>query len=383
MERFIARSCYGVLAMHVFRSALFWSCLGVALLLGSIGGALWAFRGSTPDSGTPTTSLPDGPIPVAVCFGRVDVRSGVVPLHPIQAGRVAQVYVKEGQDIQAGETLLVLDKQLAEQLVTQARQDVEGAKTQLELAGKLRKQQQLREAQQQAAVDVARARLTQAEAVLSRRKEFVALGQAQEKDLVPLMAQVEEAQAALRGEERKLDELRLLRAEPGQRPLELRRAEVDVAVKESRLRQAEIGLAECALRAPVNGTVLRVLVNKGDVLATSANRPAILFAPDEELIVRAEVEQEVAARVHKGQFVVIEDDAADNCAWNGKVEELSRWYAQRRSILLEPGQLNDARTLEAIVRITGGASSPGVPLRIGQRVRVVVYDSDGPPANLR
>jgi HlyD family secretion protein len=360
--------------------AVFWSSLGVALLLGSIGVAVWAFRGSGSDSKAAATSPPAGPIPIAVLFGRVDVPSGVASLYPAQPGRVIEVRVKEGQDVQAGDVLLALDKQLAEQLVIQARQDVEAAKAQLDLAGKLRKQQELREAQQQAAIEVARARLKQAESVLTRKKEFVALGQAQEKDLAPLIAQVEEAQAALHGEECKLDELRLLRAEPGQKPVELRRAEADVAAKESRLRQAEIGLAECEVRAPMNGAVLRVLVNKGDVLATSANRPAVLFAPDEELIVRAEVEQEVAAKVRKGQFVVIEDDAADNCIWNGKVEELSRWFAQRRSVLLEPGQLNDVRTLEAIIRITGASSEPNMPLRIGQRVRVVVYDSDRPPS---
>jgi multidrug resistance efflux pump len=365
--------------MRIFHSALFWTCLGAVLLLGSIGGAMWAFRGSGSESEQAATGQPSGPIPVAVCFGRVDVPSGVVSLHPAQSGRVVEVFVKEGQSVQADQVLLELDKQLAEQLVAQARQDVEAAKAQLDLAGKLRKQQVLREAQQQAAVDVARARLKQADAVLARKKEFVALGQAQEKDLAPLVGQVEEAQAALRAEERKLDELRLLRAEPGQKPLELRRAEADVAAKEARLRQAEIGLADCELRAPRNGTVLRVLVNKGDVLAASANRPAILFAPDEELIIRAEVEQEVAAKVRKGQFVVIEDDAADNCAWNGKVEELSQWFAQRRSVMLEPGQLNDVRTLEAIIRITGAAAGPCAPLRIGQRVRVVVYELDEPP----
>src|SRR5207249_1137192 len=184
-----------------------------------------------------------------------------------------------------------------------------------ESAGKLQKQQELREAEQQAAVDVAKARVKQAESMLHRKREFIALGQANEKDLPPLVAQVEEAQAALRGEERKLDELRLLRPGSGQKPPELRRAEADVAAKESRLRQAEIGLAECQLRAPTRGTVLRVLVSKGDALGAQTTQPAILLAPDEELIVRAEVEQEVAAKVHQGQPVVIEDDANEAYTW--------------------------------------------------------------------
>jgi multidrug resistance efflux pump len=350
-----------------------WITLGCVLLLATIGGAVWVLRGS--DTNTSSLPSPTDPVPIAVCFGRVDAPSGVASLHPVQSGRIVAVTVKEGQEVEAGDVLLIVDRQIAEQLVAQAREDVEAAQVQLELAGKLRQQQKLREEEQQAALDVARARVKQAESVLARKKEFVAQGQVNEKDLPPLAAQVEEAQAALRAEERKLDELRLLRAAPRQKPPELRRAEADLAAKRARLRQAEIGLAECELRAPARGTILRVLVSKGDVLGAAAAQPAILFAPDEELIVRAEVEQEVAGKVRVGQSVVIEDDATDAAAWTGKVGKLSRWFAQRRSILLEPGQLNDARTLEAIIHLDSPrATEP--PLRIGQRVRVVIYDSE-------
>src|SRR5262249_53406907 len=241
--------------------------------------------------------------------------------------------------------------------------------------------QEVREAEQEAAIDVARARVKQADGALARKREFVGLGQANAKELPPLLAQVEEAQAAQRAEERRLDELRLLRAAPGEKPLEMRRAEADVAAKEARLHQAEIGLAECQLLAPMRGTVLRVLVNRGDVLGPPSTRPAVVLAPDEELIVRAEVEQEFAAKVRTGQPVVVEDDAMDGASWTGKVETTSRWFAQRRSILLEPGQLNDARTLEAIIRLdpTPAVDTARPPLRIGQRVRVVVYDTDARP----
>jgi multidrug resistance efflux pump len=351
-----------------------WTGFGVALLGSSIAVAMWAMRDvkDAPPAEKPTPDL----TPIAVCFGRVDVPSGVVSLHPTQLGRVEDVRAHEGQDVEAGQVLLVMDCKMADQLVVQARQDVQAALAQLELAQKLRKQHDLRESEQQAAVDVARARVKQAEGVLTRKKEIVALGQANEKDLPPLVAMVEEAQAALRAEERKLDELKLLRTPPGEKPLEIRRAEADLAAKEARLRQAEIGLAECHVLAPTRGTVLRVLVAKGDVLGLQAARPAILFLPDEEPIIRAEVEQEVAAKVREGQPVVIEDDAMGTVSWNGKVSTLSRWFAQRRSVLLEPGQLNDARTLEAIIRpdpiqLTDPARPP---LRIGQRVRVVIYD---------
>jgi HlyD family secretion protein len=350
-----------------------WTGFGVVLLVVSIAVAMWAMRDIKDVS---PVEKPPSPTPTAVCLGRVDVPSGVVSLHPTQPGRVEEVRAKEGQQVQCGQVLLVMDGKMAEQLVVQARQDVEAARAQLELAQKVRKQHELREAEQQAAVDVARARVKQAEGVLTRKKEIVALGQANEKELTPLIAQVEEAQAALRAEERKLDEIKLLRTPTGQKPLEIHRAEADLAAKEARLRQAGIGLAECQVVAPTRGAVLRVLVAKGDVLGLQAARPAILFLPDEELIIRAEIEQEVAAKVREGQPVVIEDDAMETVSYKGKVHTLSRWFAQRRSVLLEPGQLNDARTLEAIIRLDPPqpTDAPRTPLRIGQRVRVVIYE---------
>jgi len=54
--------------------------------------------------------------------------------------------------------------------------------------------------------------------------------------------------------------------------------------------------------------------------------------------------------------------------WQGEVVRVSDWYAQRRSLLLEPLQFNDVRTLECIVQIDPSSSTP----RIGQRVRVTL-----------
>src|SRR5262245_7232202 len=115
--------------MPLARSTLGLASLGVVLLLSSIGGAMWVLRGpESPHSSAPP--LMDR-VPVAVCFGRVDVPSGVAALHPTQSGRIEEIKVKEGQDVPAGDLLLVLDRQLAEQLVIQARQDMEAAQVQL------------------------------------------------------------------------------------------------------------------------------------------------------------------------------------------------------------------------------------------------------------
>jgi multidrug resistance efflux pump len=121
--------------------------------------------------------------------------------------------------------------------------------------------------------------------------------------------------------------------------------------------------------APSDGTVLRVQTNPGEVLGPQSRQPALLFAPDKPLVVRAEVDQEAVGRVAVGQRAELEDDAAAGPTWTGRVARVARWFSQRRTILPDAPALQDVRTLECVIHLD--PSQP--PLRIGQRVRVKLY----------
>jgi multidrug resistance efflux pump len=176
------------------------------------------------------------------------------------------------------------------------------------------------------------------------------------EDLVRELESVEWA------EREKLRELRLLDPEPG-----VRRAEAELSVARARLAQAERAVEECLLRAPRAGKVLRLQAAVGD-LAGLPGSPPILFCPDGPRIVRAEVAQEFAAAVRAGADCTIADDCrGSGPTWRGKVARVSDWYTRRRSVVLEPTQHNDVRTLECVIEF-----EPGEPLRIGQQVRVTI-----------
>jgi hypothetical protein len=64
--------------------------------------------------------------------------------------------------------------------------------------------------------------------------------------------------------------------------------------------------------------------------------------------------------------VIKDDTRADSPAWVGRVQRIAGWVAPRRSVLLEPGELNDVRTAEVVIALD---PSPH-PLWIGQRVQV-------------
>ena len=60
--------------------------------------------------------------------------------------------------------------------------------------------------------------------------------------------------------------------------------------------------------------------------------PAVVFAPAGPLVVRAEVDQESLGRVAVGMPAEVQDEnRPDGPVWKGRVKQLARWVAQRRS----------------------------------------------------
>jgi multidrug resistance efflux pump len=177
------------------------------------------------------------------------------------------------------------------------------------------------------------------------------------------------AQSQVEAAQQKLQELKAV--QPKLIDIKVARAQFDRDHKQELLKQATQLVKETQVVAPDKGTVLRVHVAVGDPLGSSPKMSAIEFCPDLPRIIRAEVPQEWASRLQVGQEAVIEDDITTSPQWQGKIIRVSKWFTHRRSILQEPFQFNDVRTLECLVAVTQSpANAP--PLRIGQRMRVMI-----------
>jgi multidrug resistance efflux pump len=339
----------------------------LALLAVSAASTGWILHYSTPGGGCAEEGEKDAAaLPGAqdvVCFGHVDLEHGVTSLYPLQPGRVAEVLVRENEAVAAGAVLLRLDGRAARTRCDEARAALEAAEIRLAQAEKLPDQHRTRLAQQQAAIEAVRQRLSAARRLLVRKQELLAAQHLSAEEVAAAADQIKEVEALERAEQGKLAELQL--NDPA---LEMRRARAEVAAIQARLEEARLALDECQLKAPKAGTVLRILVNPGDVLSGQPKQPAVLFCPHGPRLIRAEVDQEFAGRVAAGQAARIEDDASLGATWRGQVARLSDWYTQRRSTLLEPLQFNDVRTLECLIAVDPGQK----PLRIGQRVRVTI-----------
>jgi multidrug resistance efflux pump len=336
--------------------------LGVMLLASSLVITVLALRSHAGDREAPpprpTSSTPTHPIAV----GHVDVEGGITPLYPVLPGRVLHVDVHEGQHVSAGAPLFRLDDTLAQLQVREAQAAVEAARTQEKNAGTLVAQHRQKVEAQRQAVAAARTDLELARVQADKaRRRFQNNTGGSKEDVESAELLVKKAEAAHTAEQARLAAL-----EAVQPDIAVELARKDVAVKQAQLDRALQGVKECTVSAPVAGTALRILVSAGETLGQHPRQPAMYFCPDAPRIVRAEFEQEFADLVEPGKRVTIHDDSTGKGTWTGHIERIGDWYTQRRSVLLEPLQFNDVRTLEAIVVLDPNQK----PLRIGQRVRV-------------
>jgi multidrug resistance efflux pump len=337
--------------------------LGIVLLLASVVTAAVSLRSHASDSSSPSSAAVSSPGGDSrwMSIGYVDVEGGITPIYPVTLGRVKSIEARENEPVRANAELFHLDDTLAVLKAREAENGVNIAKQQVVVAEQKAKQyrQQIeaqKEAVNVASKDVEQARINRDKQKKDYEKELVDKQVAENAEVL-----LQKAEAALHGKQKELAALEAIDPEEG-----VKLARLNVKLREDQLEQAREAVNLHVVRAPYAGTPLRVLVSVGETLGSNPRQPAIQLCPDRPLLVRAEVEQEFAGRIHRGQATQIHDHVTGEDLGRGTIASISRWYTHRRSILLDPLQYNDVRTLECIIKLESNAQT----LRIGQRVRV-------------
>jgi multidrug resistance efflux pump len=315
----------------------------------------------TRPKGDPASSVSLGDLDV-VCLGRVDGRVPVANLEPAAPGKVVELYVTEGQPVKAKDKLLKLDDESLKLRVDEANQAIAAAKIELEAAQEEKSLYPGRKTSQVAAVEAAVDRVEVARKLLQEKEKAKSFGTVSAVELIAAEAEIRQALHLVDVEKTRLAELEKIN--PG---LKAQAAEVKKTMAEISLKQAEKAVRDCLLHAPSDGVILRVQTSVGETVVPGGIQPAIVFRPEGDLIVRAELEQEFLGRVKPGMKATVRDDVrADSPTWHGTVSRLGNWVARKRSVLLDPGEVNDVRTVECIIVLDGKPEG----LLIGQRMRV-------------
>lgn len=155
------------------------------------------------------------------------------------------------------------------------------------------------------------------------------------------------------------------------RPEEIAAAQARQAAAAARLQLARAETGKCVLRAPADATVLRVDVERGDVVSITPPKIAVTLSDLSRLRVRAEVDERFVERVRIGQPVTISSDFNLRLKLPGKVVARENQMGRRSTLGIDPADKNDRDVLEVIVEVDGDqAAAPAASLPVGYRVIV-------------
>lgn len=298
--------------------------------------------------------------------GRVEPKAGEVQIGATAIGRVLEIPVDARQRVKAGQLLVRLEDAEAMARVMSAEAQVEIRQRARNNAGTTRRAKKRRDATD--ALSDAEEELFDARRTLDKITLEGNQPGAEEISLSEAIATVNNAREKVRSNRA---ELRKIRSESNT-PL-LTQSESALALARANRTLAYEAYEKTRVRAPVDGTVLKINVREGEVVAPSPGQPVILFGDISSLRVRAEVDERDVSNVNTGQVVTIRSDAFEGRDFSGEVSEISP--------ALGPGLIGrrglerpvNANVLEVLVEIKG--SSPLIP---GMQVDVL-FGASAPP----
>ncbi len=298
------------------------------------------------------------PAVVLASPGRIEARSDLVNVGAAIDGLIRSIRVSEGQVVKRGAVLAELacdDLQSSLQVATANRDSLQEARVRLERGS--RPEEREAAAQKTAA---AKAVLDQATAQLARISKLYAAQEVSRQSFEEAQRDHEVAQAQYAQAQRNQE---LVNAGP--LPEDLARADANLSAAESEIKLAQDKLDKCTVRAPIDGTVLRVLLRAGESFSLVSPRPVFTMADVSGRRVRAEVDEDDIAKVHVGQKLLVSADAFGRRTFSGVVTRLSDVMGRKSVETGDPAQKADRDILEVTADLNQATALP-----VGLRVTV-------------
>jgi HlyD family secretion protein len=238
------------------------------------------------------------------------------------SGRVAWIGVEKGDTVQEGQVLVRLEDSEFRAQVNQAQANLAAAQARLDrLRTGSRPEEKLKD---KAAVIQAEASLKNAEAEYQRTESLYRSGVSSKAELDRALAQRDSA-AALVQAARQASAM----TDIGPRGEDIRAAEAEVQQMKAARDYANTQLAATEIKAPVSGTVLQRIVERGEMVTPSAfggsgARTSVVDLADlTDLQVELDISQTDFARLKSGQRAEIIPEAYPNLRFTGFIEEIA------------------------------------------------------------
>lgn len=237
-------------------------------------------------------------------------------------GRVAWIGVEKGDKVQEGQVLVRLEDSEFRAQVNQAKANLAAAQARLDrLRTGSRPEEKLKD---RAAVLQAEANLKNAEAEYQRTEALYRSGVASKAEFDRALAARDSAAAMVQASRQSS-----AMTDIGPRKEEIRAADAEVQQMKAALDYANTQLAATEIKAPVSGTVLQRIVERGEMVSPSAfggsgARTSVVDLADlTDLQVELDISQTDFARLKPSQRAEIIPDAYPNLKFTGFIEEIA------------------------------------------------------------
>ena len=244
----------------------------------------------------------------------VDTNGKVEPIrefqaHAAQPGVVQRVAVHEGETVTAGQLLLTIDPQDADQRVDQARASMlaaQAAQQNVQQGGPAEERVSL-----QGEIQRDQLQVSQSQHDLDALTALQARGAASASEVAAAQQHLRTAQDALSNAQQ--------RNTSRYSSLDREHAQAQVADTRAALSAAEVSRSQSIIRAPFAGTVYNLPVRAYDFEA--AGELLVQMADLSKVQVRAYFDEPEIGRLHNGQPVTIKWDARPGRVWHGSISQ--------------------------------------------------------------
>jgi HlyD family secretion protein len=303
----------------------------------------------------PPVAEPDG-IALA-CTGRIEGNSESISVGAGIDGVIADMRVKEGEQVAAGEVIALIERHELTAELEEARAAVaraEALRTRLFTGSRIEERQRAK-----AQTEAVRAVIKQKKSRLERYQKLHDQGVISADALDEARRDVEEAEANLQAAEKHED---FVNAKPLEE--ESDRAEAEIRVAKKRQQTTLEMMEKCKVRAPIAGTVLRTNMKIGESFSTFAPQPIITLADTSKFRVRAEVDERDVGKIFIGQKVLIQGDAFAGRKVFGRLSYVSAQMGRKKVRTGDPAEKSDRDVLEVLIDVEGRDKAMVVGLRI-------------------
>jgi HlyD family secretion protein len=237
-------------------------------------------------------------------------------------GRVAWIGVEKGDRVQQGQVLVRLEDSEFRAQSSQARANLAAAQARLDqLRSGSRPQEKLKD---KAGVLQAEATLRNAEAEYERTEKLYRGGVVSQAELDRAIAGRDTSRALLEAARQSSS-----MTDVGPRAEEIRAADAQVRQMKAALDYADTQLAATEIKAPVSGTVLQRIVERGEMVSPSAfgesgARTSVVSLADlNDLQIELDISQTDFSRLQMGQRAEIVPEAFPNLKYTGFIAEIA------------------------------------------------------------